>query len=48
MSRVRKNQRSAEDLQIMRALRKGKEDIKAGRTSTHAEVEKMFKEWISK
>ena len=38
----------AEELQIMAALRKGKEDIKAGRTKTHAEVEKMVEAWISK
>jgi hypothetical protein len=31
----------AEELQIMAALRKGKEDVKAGRTKSHAEVEKM-------
>jgi predicted transcriptional regulator len=38
----------AEELQIMAAIRKGKEDVKAGRTKTHAEVEKMFETWISK
>jgi predicted transcriptional regulator len=38
----------AEELQIMAALRKGKEDIRAGRTKTHAEVEQMFEAWISK
>ncbi len=38
----------AEELQIMAAIRKGKEDIKAGRTKTHSEVEKIFETWISK
>jgi predicted transcriptional regulator len=38
----------AEELQIMAAVRKGKEDVKAGRKKTHAEVEKMFETWISK
>jgi len=38
----------AEELQIMAALRKGKEDVKAGRTKSHAEVEKMVEAWISK
>jgi predicted transcriptional regulator len=32
----------AEELQIMAAIRKGKEDVKAGRTKSHAEVEKIF------
>jgi predicted transcriptional regulator len=38
----------AEELQIMAAVRKGKEDVKAGRTKSHAEVEKIFETWISK
>ncbi len=38
----------AEGLQIMAAIRKGREDVKAGRTKTHAEVEKIFETWISK
>ena len=38
----------AEELQIMAALRKGKADVKAGRTKSHAEVEKMIEAWISK
>lgn len=37
----------AEELQIMAALRKGKEDVKAGGTKPHAEVERMFEAWIS-
>ena len=38
----------AEELQVMAAIRKGKEDVKAGRTKSHAEVEKTFETWISK
>ena len=38
----------AEELQIMAAIRKGKEDVKARRTKSHAEVEKIFETWISK
>ncbi len=38
----------AEELHIMAALRKGKEDVKAGRTKSHAEVEKLVEAWISR
>ena len=38
----------AEELQIMAAVRKGKDDIKARRTKPHAKVEQMFEAWISK
>jgi predicted transcriptional regulator len=38
----------AEELQIMAAIRKGKEDVKAGRTKSHAAVEEMFETWISR
>jgi len=38
----------AEELQIMAAIRKGKADMKAGRVKSHAQVEKLFEEWISK
>ena len=38
----------AEELQIMAAIRKGKEDVQAGRMKSHAEVEIMFETWISK
>lgn len=38
----------AEELQIMAALRKGKADVKSGRTKSHAEVENLFEAWISK
>jgi len=41
-------QEIAEELQIMAALRQGKEDLRAGRVKSHAQVEKMFEEWISK
>ena len=38
----------AEELRIMAALRKAKEDVKAARTKPHAVVETLFDEWISK
>ena len=38
----------AEELQIMAAIRKGKEDVKAGRVKSHAEAERLFEESISK
>ncbi len=38
----------AEELQIMAAIRKGKDDVKAGRVKSHAEVEKLFEAWITK
>ena len=38
----------AEELQIMAAIRKGKEDANAGRVKSHAEVEKMVEAWISR
>jgi hypothetical protein len=37
----------AEELQIMAALRKAKGDVSAGRTKSHAEVEKLVEAWIS-
>jgi predicted transcriptional regulator len=37
----------AEELQIMAAIRKGKQDVRVGRTKSHAEVEKIFEAWIS-
>jgi len=48
MSRTKKNQQVSEDLQIMAALRKARKDLKAGRTKSHSEVEKMFAGWIKK
>jgi predicted transcriptional regulator len=41
-------QEIAEELQIMAALRKGKEDVAAGRVKSHAEVRDLFEAWISK
>jgi predicted transcriptional regulator len=38
----------AEEIQIMAAIRKGKEDVKAGRKKPHAKVEQLFEQWISK
>ncbi|HEX3799892.1 MAG TPA: hypothetical protein VH413_14455 [Verrucomicrobiae bacterium] len=38
----------AEELQILAAIKKGKADVKAGRTKSHAQVEKLFETWISK
>jgi len=32
----------AEELQVMEAIRKGKEDIEAGRVKSHAEVENLI------
>jgi hypothetical protein len=37
----------AEELQIMAAIRKAKSDVKAGRVKSHAQVEKLFKKWMS-
>lgn len=37
----------AEELQVTAAIRKGKTDVKAGRTKSHAEIEKTFATWIS-
>jgi len=38
----------AEDLQIMAGIRKAKDDVKAGRVKSHAEVETLFETWISR
>jgi hypothetical protein len=48
MSGTKKDQRLAEDLQIMAALRKGRKDLKTGRTKSHSEVEKMAATWIKR
>jgi predicted transcriptional regulator len=48
MSRKAKNRQVIEDTQIAEALRIGKNDVKAGRVKSHAEVEKLFQTWISK
>jgi len=36
------------ELEILAAIRKGQEDVRAGRVKLHAEVEKMLDSWISK
>jgi len=41
-------QEIAEELQIMAAIRKGKEDVKAGRVKSQAEVEQLVETWFSK
>ena len=38
----------AEEIQIMAALKKGKEDVKAGRVMPQQDVRKLFEAWISK
>jgi hypothetical protein len=38
----------AEELRIMAAIRKAKEDVKADRVKAHAVVESLFDEWISR
>ena len=38
----------AEELRIMAAIRKAKEDVKADRVKHHAVVESLFDEWISR
>jgi len=38
----------AEELQIMAVIRRGKEDVNAGRVKSHAEVEKLVEAWISR
>ena len=35
------------ELRLMAAIRKGREDIAAGRTKTHKEIEKMVESWAS-
>ena len=36
----------AEELQILAGIRKGKDDINAGRVKSHAEVEQLVEAWI--
>jgi predicted transcriptional regulator len=36
-----------EELRIMAAVRRGRSDIAAGRTKTHAEVEQALESWAS-
>jgi predicted transcriptional regulator len=42
------NKMIAEGRQILAAIHKGRRDVRAGRTKSHAEVEKMLEEWIRK
>ena len=36
-----------EELRIMAAVRRGRDDIAAGRTKTHAEAEKLMESWAT-
>lgn len=36
-----------EELRLMAAIRRGREDIAAGRTKTHEEAEKLFQTWAT-
>ena len=36
-----------EELRIMAAIRRGREDIAAGRTKTHAEAEGLLESWAT-
>jgi predicted transcriptional regulator len=37
----------SEELRIMSAIRRGREDIAAGRGKTHVEAEKLLESWAS-
>jgi predicted transcriptional regulator len=37
----------SKELQIMAAVRRGREDIAAGRSKTHQEAEKLLESWAS-
>lgn len=37
----------AEELRIMAAVRRGRDDVAAGRTKTHGEVEDLVKSWAT-
>ena len=37
----------AEELRIMAAIRKGREDVAAGRTKTHQQAEQLMESWAS-
>ena len=37
----------AEELRIMAAIRKGREDVVAGRTKTHQQAEQLMESWAS-
>jgi predicted transcriptional regulator len=36
-----------EELQVMAAIRRGREDVAAGRTKSHGEVVQMMESWAS-
>ena len=36
-----------QELRLMAAIRQGRNDVSAGRTKTHEEVEKMAESWAS-
>ncbi|MGP0065517.1 MAG: hypothetical protein ACLQGP_18175 [Isosphaeraceae bacterium] len=38
----------AEEIATLAAIRRGEEDVEAGRTIPHDEVKKRFQTWISK
>jgi predicted transcriptional regulator len=37
----------AEELHIMAAIRRGREDVAAGRTKTHQQAEQLMESWAS-
>ena len=37
----------ADELQIMAAIKRGREDVSAGRTKTHQEVGQLLESWAS-
>lgn len=37
----------AEELRLMAAIRRGRADVTAGRTKSHAEAEQMLESWAS-
>jgi predicted transcriptional regulator len=40
-------QEIAEELRIMAAIRRGRDDVAAGRTKTHAEAERLLQSWAT-
>jgi len=38
----------ASELDVMAAIRKGQEDVQAGRVKSHDQVKKMFEAWTSR
>jgi|HubBroStandDraft_6_1064221.scaffolds.fasta_scaffold438200_2 hypothetical protein len=37
----------AEELRIMSAIRRGREDVAAGRTKSHEDAERLFEAWAT-